>query len=183
MYATDIPATSLHGSWARASDASSPANTKLQTPNLGYATTSNPLAAPTHYLEATFAPVANTEYTLWLRLKPKDNNKYNDSVWVQFSGARYQGAGVYPLNSTKGLLVNLATDAAASSLNGWGWTNGAYWLAQPATVTFPQGGMQTIRIQVREDGVELDQIVLSPKMYLISPPGLPGSDGNIVPKP
>jgi len=118
-----------------------------------------------------------------LRLKSKDNNKYNDSVWVQFSGARYQGAGVYPLNSTQNLLVNLATDAAASSLNGWGWANGAYWLVQPTTVIFPQGGMQTIRIQVREDGVELDQIVLSPKTYLTRAPGSPGGDGTFVPKP
>ena len=118
-----------------------------------------------------------------MRLKSKDNNKYNDSVWVQFSGARYQGAGVYPLNSTQNLLVNLATDAAASSLNGWGSANGAYWLVQPTTVIFPQGGMQTIRIQVREDGVELDQIVLSPKTYLTLAPGSSSGDGTIVPKP
>jgi hypothetical protein len=43
--------------------------------------------------------------------------------------------------------------------------------------------MQTIRIQVREDGVELDQIVLSPKTYLTRAPGSPGGDGTFVPKP
>jgi hypothetical protein len=32
-------------------------------------------------------------------------------VWVQFSDASADGSAVYPINSTSGLLVNLATDA------------------------------------------------------------------------
>jgi hypothetical protein len=78
--------------------------------------------------------------------------------------------------------VNLATDSTAVSLRNWGWHNGAYWLSQPARFTFPGGGTQTLRIQVREDGVELDQILLSPGTYLGSPPGGPTNDTTIVPK-
>jgi len=97
---------------------------------------------------------------------------------VQFSDA-----GVYPINTTQGLLVNLATDSTAVSLNGWGWQNGAYWLSQQTTVTFSTSGTHTLRIQVREDGVQLDQIVLSPNTYLSSAPGPVGGDHTIVAKP
>ena len=39
-----------------------------------------------------------------------------------------------------------------------------------------------MRIQIREDGVQLDQIVLSPGTYLSSPPGPATNDTTIVPK-
>jgi len=112
-----------------------------------------------------------------------NNSKYNDSLWVQFSDARANGAAIYQLNSTSGLLVNLATDGTANSLNGWGWQNAAYWLSQPTTVTFANSGTHTLRIQIREDGVQLDQIVLSRATYLASAPGGTTNDTTIVPKP
>ena len=116
-------------------------------------------------------------------MKALNNSKYNDSVWVQYSDALASGAPVYPLNSTSGLDVNLATDSTASSLNNWGWQKGAYWIAQTTTVTFATAGSHTIRIQVREDGVQFDQIVLSSARYLTSPPGSVTNDATIVPKP
>jgi hypothetical protein len=102
---------------------------------------------------------------------------------VQFSDARSGGTPVFQLNSTSGLLVNLATDASGSSLQNWGWVNGAYWFAQPTTFTFPTSGSHTMRIQLREDGVALDQIVLSAGPYLSSAPGGPTNSTTIVPKP
>jgi hypothetical protein len=110
------------------------------------------------------------------------SSKLNDSLWVQFSDASANGASVYPMNSTAGLLVNLATDGTAASLSGWGWQNTAYWLSQPVTVTFSTAGTHTMRIQVREDGVQLDQIVLSPSQYLTAAPGTVSNDRTIVPK-
>ena len=86
------------------------------------------------------------------------------------------------MNSEPGLLVNLATDSSAVSLNGWGWYNAAYWLSQPTTLTFATAGTHTLRVQLREDGVQLDQIVLSPGTYLNSAPGPVSSGGTIVPK-
>jgi len=101
-------------------------------------------------------------------------------VWVQFSDAQANGSPIYPLNSTVGLLVNLATDSTAGSLNNWGWQNAAYWLSQATTVTFATSGTHTLRIQVREDGVQFDQIVLSPGTYVSSPPGPVSGDSTIV---
>jgi hypothetical protein len=43
--------------------------------------------------------------------------------------------------------------------------------------------MHTMRVQVREDGVQLDQIVLSPTTYLSAAPGPPTADSTIVAKP
>jgi probable HAF family extracellular repeat protein len=182
IYANDIDSTALHGVWAKAPDPSAAAGVKLQTPNNGFAQTTAPLAAPTHYVDVTFTPVANTPYKLWLRLKALDNSKLNDAVWVQFSGARANGNPVYAIGSTSGLLVNLATSSTATSLNNWGWANTAYWLSQHTTFTFGTG-TQRLRIQTREDGVQVDQIVLSPKTYLSSAPGGPTNDTTIVRKP
>ena len=50
------------------------------------------------------------------------------------------------------------------------------------TVTFSTSGLHTMRVQVREDGVQLDQIVLSPSRYLHSAPGPATRDSAIVPK-
>src|SRR4030081_896855 len=111
-----------------------------------------------------------------------NNSKYNDSVWVQFSDAFAGGSPIYPMDTTSGLNVNLATDASAASLNNWGWQNGAYWLEQPGTVTLPGSGTHTMRIQGREDGVQFDQIVLSSSPYLVPAPGSVTSDSTIVPK-
>jgi hypothetical protein len=130
-----------------------------------------------------FSADAGIPYTLWLRLNALNNDKFNDAVWAQFSDAMVDGSQVYALNSTSGLLVNLATDGTASSLNKWGWANTAYWLDQATTVTFATSGDHTLRIQVREDGVQLDQIVLSPGRYKSSPPGPPTNDSTIVAKP
>jgi len=129
----------------------------------------------------TFSATAGTAYTLWLRLKALNNDKFNDSVWVQFSDATAGGSAVYRMNMPEGLMVNLATDGSASSLNNWGWQNTAYWLSQPTRVTFSTTGTHTIRVQVREDGVQIDQIVLSPTQYASNPPGGPTNDSTIVP--
>src|SRR5205823_6313897 len=111
------------------------------------------------------------------------NSKYNDSVWVQFSDARSNGSGIYQVNTASALLVNLSTDASASSLNEWGWQDAAYWFSEATAVTFVSSGSHTLRIQVREDGVQFDQVVLSSTAYLTSPPGPVGGDTTIVPKP
>jgi phosphatidylserine/phosphatidylglycerophosphate/cardiolipin synthase-like enzyme len=183
IYASDIPSSALNGSWSIGSDTGSPNGTRLQTTDTGFAQLNSPLANPAHYVDVTFTAQANTPYRIWLRLKALDNSKWNDAVWVQFSGARVNGSPVYGIGTTSGLLVNLATDANAGSLNNWGWHNGAYWLNQATTVTFATSGTQTMRIQVREDGVMLDQIVLSPSTYLSSAPGSVTNDATIVPKP
>ena len=155
IYASDIAGRALHGAWAAASDSTSPNGLKLATPDTGVANTSNALAAPADYVDVTFTADAGTPYTIWLRTQALANSKFNDSLWVQFSDAQAGGSPIY---------------------------HGAYWLSQPATVTFTSSGTHTIRLQVREDGVQFDQMVLSPATYLNTPPGPATSDSTIVPR-
>ena len=180
IYASAIPAAARHGSWTTAADASSPNNVKLVTPDSGVANPNNPLASPVDYVDVSFNAPAGTPYRIWMRLQALANSKYNDAVWLQFSDALAGGSSIYPIGTTAGLLVNLATDAGAASLNKWGWQNTAYWLTQQTTVSFATSGTHTVRVQVREDGVQFDQIVLSPTTYLNAAPGLLTNDNTIV---
>jgi len=181
IYASDSGAT-LHGTWTRAVDGTSPNNTKMTTPDTGMIKT-NPMGSPADFLDIPFSATANIPYTIWMRLKARANSKFNDSLWVQFSNAQSNGSAIYQIGSTSGLLINLATDSSAASVQNWGWQNHAYWLTQPTTVTFSTTGTMTLRIQVREDGVEWDQIVLSPQRYLSSAPGPVSNDSTIVSRP
>ena len=191
LYASDIPASSLHGTWRAVQDSASPNGVYFATPDNG-TPSSAAAAAPIDYVDVNFDAVAGTPYTVWMRIRALGNSKYNDSLWVQFSGALVDGSPAYSMNTASALLLNLADDASGGSIAGWGWVNGAYWLAQRATVTFANSGRQTLRVQVREDGVAFDQIVLSPTTYAgptascpTSCAGAPGpvtNDQTIVPK-
>ena len=183
LYAGDIPAGSLHGNWARVNDGMAAGGLKINSADLGFAATSSALAAPANYFEATFNAEAGVRYRLWLRMNAAANNKFNDSVWVQFSGGvGFDGSPRYRIGTTTGLNVNLAT-SGAGHLSGWGWQNRAYWEADTGEIWFATTGPQTIRVQPREDGVAIDQIILSPQRYVDSAPGPVMNDATIVPKP
>jgi hypothetical protein len=184
IYASDVAAENLHGNWAQMGDTTAADGVRLVNTDLGAAAVSSPLASPADYFDVTFDAEAGVKYRLWLRLNPTDDSKWNDSIYVQFSGAvNGSGSPIYRTGTTQGLLVNLATTSAATELNGWGWQNGAYWLPDTGEVWFATTGPQTLRVQIREDGVSIDQIVLSPSLYLTSAPGPVGGDSTIVPKP
>jgi hypothetical protein len=180
IYGADLAASALHG-WSQVADSTAAGGKKLSTSDAGWSTTAAPFAQPGQYMDVTFSAAAGQPYTLWLRMQGAANSKYNESVWVQFSDARVNGASAYPLNSTSGLLVNLE-NCSGCGVSGWGWQNTAYWLSQATTMTFATSGTHTMRIQVREDGVQIDQIVLSPRQYLSTAPGGLKNDTTIVSK-
>jgi phosphatidylserine/phosphatidylglycerophosphate/cardiolipin synthase-like enzyme len=183
IYGADVPAGNLVGNWSRVSDPTAAAGLKLASVDQGFAATSNALASPAHYFDVTFNAQAGVRYRLWLRMSAAANDKFNDSVWVQFAGS-VNGSGnpIYRVGTTQGLNVNLAT-SAEGHLSGWGWQNGAYWLPDTGEVWFASSGAQTMRVQIREDGVAIDQIILSPERYLTSAPGPVMNDTTIVAKP
>jgi endonuclease/exonuclease/phosphatase family metal-dependent hydrolase len=153
--------------WTNPNDCGLP----LSTPDAGSSSLDQPRAAPVQYFEHTFMAPAGA-YHVWIRMRALNDNKYNDAVWVQFSDAvTATNAPLYRIGTTSGLLVNLATTAVASSVRGWGWQDKAYWLSQMSVIRYEAAGTHTIRVQTREDGVSVDQIVLSRALYMTTPPG------------
>jgi hypothetical protein len=143
-----------------------------------------PSAAPANYFEMTFNAVAGQPYRLWVRGKAEGNYWANDSVFVQFSGAVAQnGAALYAIGTTAGAEVNLE-EGPSAGVSGWGWQDNGYGVGVLGPlVYFATTGTQTIRIQQREDGMSVDQIVLSPSRFLSVAPGLHKNDATILPIP
>lgn len=169
------------GNWAAASSSGAAEGRSMTSADLGWSTPNSALASPANYFEMTFDAPAGTPYRIWLRLRAKNNSKWNDSVWVQFSNSVAASSAIYRIGSSSGLMVNLERCSGCGT-SGWGWYNAAYWLAQATTVSFASSGSHTIRVQTREDGVEIDQIVLSPAKYMSSAPGPIANDSTIVPR-
>ena len=92
------------------------------------------------------------------------------------------GAPLWRIGSAAALAVNLE-DCVGCGVAGWGWQDNASWTGDVARIRFATSGTHTIRVQVREDGVDVDQIVLSPLRWFSSPPGSLKNDTTIVAKP
>ena len=65
------------------------------------------------------------------------------------------------------------------SRSGMGWADNG-WGVLGVNVYFATTGSHTLRIQQREDGAMVDQIVLSPNTYLTTPPGGRQNDATIL---
>lgn len=179
LYASEAPVRV--GGWIIESDSSAAGGACLAHPNADAAKQRRPLADPRHYFEMTFDAEANKPYHLWIRGKAEDNNWSNDSVFVQFSeslGA--DGSSVYRIGTTSAASVTIE-DGIARGLRGWGWQDNG-WQSLGRSIYFAQDGAQTIRIQTREDGLRIDQIVLSSDTFIDSAPGSLRDDTTILPK-
>jgi hypothetical protein len=135
-------------------------------------------------VDIAFIADPSQTYKLWIRLKADGNNFANDSVWVQFrDSTTAAGVPAYRVGTTSGLAVNLE-ECSGCGLAGWGWEDDGWGAVNRngTTVRFPDGGLQFIRIQRREDGVSIDQIVLSSEKYLTTRPGSAKNDQTILPR-
>ena len=178
-YAADVPASALHGDWATVADSTAAAGLALRNPNRGAAKITAPAASPASYVDVTFTADAATDYQVWLRMKAESKSTANDSVYVQFSGTvDAAGAAVLRIGSTTAAVVVLQ-DTSGAALSGWGW-NDSGWAGLGSPVRFGASGPQTLRIQQREDGVSIDQVVISAKKYLTMSPGRLTNDTTIV---
>ena len=118
-----------------------------------------------------------------MRGKAERDSCNNDSVFVQFSGSvTAAGAATYRIGTSSSTTWVLE-ECSGCHPSGWGWQDNGYGagVLGPA-IYFEKTGPQTIRIQTREDGLSIDQIVLSPERWLMAGPGLPRNDATIVPR-
>lgn len=179
MYASDVQ--QMSGDLQMVSDAVAAGGRRLWNPNRNVARVAVS-AAPANYAEFTFYAEAGRAYHIWMRGLAEKNNYNNDSFYVQFSGAvNAQGVAANRIGTTNALSLILE-DRSGANVLGWGWNDNAY-AGFGAPIYFGQTGLQTLRIQQREDGLSIDQIVISPVQYFTESPGLLKNDTTIVPKP
>ena len=161
------------GRWSIVNDPSAASGVRAHDENLGAPKVTAPAAQPAGWVEHGFLADPTQTYKLWLRLKADNNHWSNDSVWVQFSGATdLSGKPAYCIDTTSGLAVNLE-ECAGCGVSGWGWEDDGWGAVDWAGVLlrFPEGGWQRVLIQTREDGVSVDQNVLSADKYGDGAPG------------
>jgi len=177
LYASD--AASIAGTWSLVADAAAAGGSRVWNPDKGAAKLTTALANPANYFEITFQAEAGVAYHLWMRGKADANAWANDSVYVQYSGSvDATGTAMYRIGSTSARTLSIEQGTNAG-LSGWGWSDDA-WDALADPIYFATSGPQTIRVQVREDGLSLDQIVLSAGTYLTTAPGAAKNDTTIL---
>lgn len=177
--AGDLPASARHGAeWTRVSAGDAAGGAMILNPDKGAAKRSTALAAPSSYVEFTINAAAGVPYYLWMRLRASGNAYANDSLYLQFNGSvDAQGAALARIGTT-GALPIILEDKRDAGVSGWGWTDSVYGgIAAP--IYFSRSGLQTIRIQQREDGVAWDQLVLSSAAFKTRP-GAMKNDATIL---
>lgn len=178
LQSTDV--TTIKGNWARVSTSGAASGMAMTSTDKGWSSTSQPQVSPTDYFEAAFTAQAYTPYRIWLRMRAAGDSKWNDSVWVQFNDSLNEsGSAAYRVGTTSGIIFNLE-NCNACGVSSWGWAGGSYWVGLDQQVQFPTSGTKTLRIQTREDGATIDQIVLSPAKYLTSAPGQVTNDTTLL---
>jgi len=181
LYASDV--TTIQGNWSTQSASGAAGNQQMASADSGWSSADAPQANPSNFFETSFSAQAGTTYHVWLRLRASGNSKWNDSVWVQFDDSTTtDGSAAYRIGTTSGLLENLEP-CKDCGVNGWGWIDRGYWVSQSGLIQFSSSGTHTVRVQTREDGVQVDQIVLSPSTFLSAAPGQASGDSTIISKP
>ena len=170
------------GNWQVVTDPTAAGGARLSSMDLRGQKGATLKAAAGDYMEMTFNAEAGRPYRLWIRGAAEGNHPSNDSVYVQFDGAvNATGAPLFRSGSSSATVVTLENCNNCGGLDGWGWQDNG---SDPSTlgpaIYFATTGPQKIRVLVREDGISIDQIVLSPSAYLTKSPGMLKLDTTIL---
>ena len=155
-----------------ADDSSAAGGRALQSVDRHAAKIVTALAAPATYAELQFVAEAGLPYRLWVRGRASANYWGNDSIHVQFADSvDASGTPAFRIGTTESAVVNLE-DCSGCGLRGWGWQDNGWGVgALGPVISFATAGLKTLRIQNREDGLGIDQVVLSPTTYVERSPG------------
>jgi hypothetical protein len=146
------------GAWTLRADASAAGGQLIANPDAGAAKITTAAADPVNYFEVTFNAVADVPYRLWIRGRAQANS--------------YDNTDATPV---------VIEDCSGCGVSGWGWQDNGYGAGVLGPLLyFATTGPQRLRIQTREDGLSIDQIVLSPSRYLTTSPGTTKNDTTIL---
>lgn len=178
--AGDTSATTIVGSaWTRASTSGAAGGVALHNPDKAAAKATTAAAAPASYVDVRFYAAAGVPYRLWFRMKAQGDSYTNDSMFVQFSGAvTSTGAAANRIGTSSAAIVILE-EGSGGGVSGWGWNDDGYGTLG-APVYFATSGLQTLRVQQREDGIMWDQLVLSAGTFFSARPGLTRADATVI---
>jgi endonuclease/exonuclease/phosphatase family metal-dependent hydrolase len=181
LYASS--AAVVAGAWRVENDPTAAGGARLRHPDAGAPKRAVASANPSDYFELTFDAVAGVPYRLWLRGRADRNFWGNDAVFVQFSdGATPTGAPANRIGTTAATTVVLE-DGLQAVISGWGWQDNGYGVGVLGPqLYFSRTGTQTLRVQTREDGMAIDQMVLSAGRFLQVAPGSVRDDRTILPR-
>jgi hypothetical protein len=173
-------ASRMYGTWQIVSDSLAAGGQAVRNPDAGASKITPALSNPVSYFEATFTASAGRAYHIWLRMRADNNVLTNDSVHVQFNDSlTSSGTPIARIGTTSSFEPGLLAGPTATAVQNWGWTDNG-WGALGSHVYFATTGQHTIRIQQREDGPRIDQIVISPDTYLTRSPGWRLEDRTIL---
>jgi hypothetical protein len=169
--------------WRIDADATAAGGLRLTNPDAGVPKIADPAALPGSYVEVRFHADQGKAYHVWLRMKPTLNDWANDSVHVQFSDAVDALGGALARIGTNASFWFSLEDDFGAGVNEWGWQDNAFGTGMlGAHVRFAATGEQVLRFQQREDGIMIDQIVISAGTYLTTSPGALKNDATILPR-
>jgi Beta-propeller repeat len=171
----------VHGAWRTEARADAASGTVVRHPDAGGAKVVRMPVPAVNYFELTFDAEAGRPYHLWLRGIAERNYWGNDSVHVQFSDSVDQsGTPRWRIGSTSSTEINLE-DCSGCGLRGWGWQDNGWGVGVSGPrIYFESTGPHVIRVTTREDGLIIDQIVLSAATYLTASPGALKNDTTIL---
>jgi hypothetical protein len=181
LYASEAPLRV--GAWIVESDPTAAGAARIRHPNAGAAKVTTASVNPANYFELTFTAEAGRGYRLWIRGTADSNSWSNDSVFVQFSDSvTAAGTPIYRIGTTSATDVNLEA-CSGCGVAGWGWQDNGYGTGVLGPlIYFATPGPKTMRVQTREDGFAIDQVVLSHTTFVTSAPGALKNDTTILVK-
>ena len=166
------------GAWQIATDTSAASDRAAVLPDAVRPRVTTPLANPADYFELRFEAAADTPYRLWVRGRSDGNLTGGDSAYVQFSDSvNSSGSADWRIGSTRAATIILEP-CNGCGIAGWGWEDNGWGTSTTLgpQIRFASAGTKTLRVQSREDGFFIDQVVLSPAQYLTTRPGANRND-------
>ncbi|MBA3886446.1 MAG: hypothetical protein H0X67_12040 [Acidobacteria bacterium] len=177
-------AADVRGHWAMVADQTAAGGARMASPDEGQpAFKSVTLLNALHYFELTFNAEAGRPYRLWIRGRAENDSTANDSVYVQFSNTvDALGTPVFRIGSKSASTITLKyCSSRTCNPSAWGWRDNSMQYVEPTLFYFATSGPQTLRILTREDGMSIDQVVLSSSDYLGTAAGPMQNDTTILP--